>query len=311
MKRRWLALIGILALGSGASRDGCSGNHREPGARPRPSQIVLLGTGNPNADPERSGPAVAIVVGSEAYLVDCGPGVVRRAAAAERMGIRALTASNLKRVFVTHLHSDHTLGLPDLMFSPWVLEREEPLQVYGPPGIRAMVDHLQAAYAQDIRIRIDGLEQANTTGYQVEVHEILPGVVYQDANVKVRAFAVDHGSWEHAYGFRFETPDRVIVLSGDTVPSDNLIRHARGCDVLLHEVYSHEKYSGRPAKWQKYHAAFHTSTRELADLARKINPGLLILYHQLFWGATDADLVREIRETYPGPVVSGNDLDVY
>ncbi len=81
--------------------------------------------------------------------------------------------------------------------------------------------------------------------------------------------------------------------------------------MLLHEVYSHEKYSGRPAKWRKYHAAFHTSTRELADLARQINPGLLILYHQLFWGATDADLVREIRETYSGPVVSGNDLDVY
>ncbi len=81
--------------------------------------------------------------------------------------------------------------------------------------------------------------------------------------------------------------------------------------MLLHEVYSHERYTGRPAKWQKYHAAFHTSTRELADLARQINPGLLILYHQLFWGATDADLIREIREIYPGPVVSGNDLDVY
>ena len=311
MKRRLLALIGILALGSGASRDACSGNHREPAARPRPSHIVLLGTGNPNADPERSGPAVAIVVGDEAYLVDCGPGVVRRAAAAEWLGVRALTASNLKRVFVTHLHSDHTLGLPDLMFSPWVLEREEPLRVYGPPGIRAMVDHLQAAYAEDVRVRIEGLEQANTTGYQVEVHEILPGIVYQDANVKVRAFAVEHGSWEHAYGFRFETPDRVIVLSGDTAPSDNLIRHAQGCDVLLHEVYSHERYSGRPPQWQKYHAAFHTSTRELADIARQINPGLLILYHQLFWGATDVDLIREIREIYPGPVVSGNDLDVY
>jgi ribonuclease BN (tRNA processing enzyme) len=141
------------------------------------TRLVLLGSGTPNADPDRSGPAVAVVVNGAAYLVDAGPGVVRRAAAAERRGIAALAVKNLRIVFVTHLHSDHTLGLPDLIFTPWVLEREAPLEVYGPAGVKAMTDHLLAAYAQDVRIRLEGLEPVNETGHRVQAHEIAPGVV--------------------------------------------------------------------------------------------------------------------------------------
>ena len=115
------------------------------------TRIVMLGTGTPNADPERSGPAVAIVRSGTAYLVDAGPGIVRRAAtAARRHRMHALEASQLRIVFLTHLHSDHTLGLPDLILSPWTLERHEPLVVYGPPGTKAMVDHILAAYSADI-----------------------------------------------------------------------------------------------------------------------------------------------------------------
>lgn len=275
------------------------------------TRIILLGTGTPHADPDRSGPAVAIVVKGIPYLVDCGPGVVRRAAAAHRMGVDAMDVANLKTLFVTHLHSDHTLGYPDLIFTPWVLGRDEPLKVYGPPGIRAMTEHIHRAYRQDIRIRLDGLEPANAVGFNVDVHEIQPGVIYTDDRVTVRAFRVRHGSWDHAFGFRFETPDRIIVISGDTVPTASLVENARGCDVLIHEVYSQAGFEKRPPQWKRYHARFHTSSVELARLANEIKPGLLILYHQLYWGATNEELLREIRALYGGKVVSGADLDIY
>ncbi len=275
------------------------------------TQVILLGTGTPNADPDRSGPAVAVVENETPYLVDCGPGIVRRAAAAKRKGVTGLDAPNLERVFITHLHSDHTLGLPDLIFTPWVLGRDTPLEIYGPPGTSEMAEHLVAAYRQDIRIRIDGLEPANPNGYQVNVHEIEPGIVYRDDNVIVKAFPVRHGSWKHAFGYRFETADRTIVISGDTAPCQSLIDHAEGCDILIHEVYSAKAFKERPPEWQRYHAAFHTSTKELAEIATQVRPGLLVLTHQLFWGTTEGDLLAEIRESYDGPVVSGRDLDKY
>jgi len=284
----------------------------QPAATPPPvTRLVLLGTGTPNADPDRWGPAVAVVVNDTPYLVDCGPGIVRRAAAAFRNGVTALDAPKLDRLFVTHLHSDHTLGYPDLIFSPWVLGRVQPLQAYGPPGTQSMTDHLLKAYAEDIQIRLDGLEPANADGYKVNVTEIQPGIVYEDENVKVFAFPANHGNWKHAFGFRFETPDKTIVISGDTGPNPALIEAAKGCDILVHEVYSHERFQGRPAVWQQYHSKFHTSTRELAMIAKATKPKLLVLYHQLFWGANDADLVGEIRESYKGAVVSGKDLDVF
>jgi hypothetical protein len=169
------------------------------------TQVVVLGTGTPVADPDRSGPAVALVVNDRAYLVDCGPGVVRRAAAAERNGIKALHVQNITTVFFTHLHSDHTLGYPDLILSPWVLGRTEPLAAYGPKGLQDMTDNIEKAWRKDIDVRRNGLEHANATGYKVNVHEISPGVVFQDANVKVTAFLVKHGSCDTAFGYRFDT----------------------------------------------------------------------------------------------------------
>jgi len=275
------------------------------------TQVVMLGTGTPNADPDRSGPSVAVVVNGRAYLVDCGPGVVRRAAAAARNGTAALAAQKLGIVFITHLHSDHTTGLPDLILAPWVLERKTPLEVYGPVGVRSMAEHILAAWAEDIRVRNEGLEPEKSDGWQVHAHEVAPGPVYQDANVKVSAFMVTHANWRHAYGYRFETADRVIVISGDTRPSDALAAAAAGCDILVHEVYSAEKFQTRPVEWQRYHADAHTSTTELAALATKVKPRLLVLYHQLYWGTDDAGLVREVHRGYDGAVVSGRDLEVY
>ena len=276
------------------------------------TRLVLLGTGTPNADPERWGPAVAVVVDGESYLVDAGPGIVRRAAAASAKGVPGLGPEALQRVFITHLHSDHTLGLPDLMFSPWVLDRPVPLDVYGPPGLEAMTDSLESAWQQDIAMRLFGLEPRSDRNYRAIPHEIEPGLAYEDSRVRIEAIPVAHGTWPHAFGFRFETPDRTIVISGDARPSHSVVEACDGCDILAHEVYSTTTFVTRPPAWQTYHASFHTSTTELAELAAKARPELLVLYHQLFWGATDADLEREIRAAgYDGRVVSGRDLDIF
>ena len=274
------------------------------------TSVVILGTGTPNADPDRSGPAVAVVVNDRAYLVDFGPGVVRRAAAAAKRGIRALAPSRIAVAFLTHLHSDHTAGYPDLILTPWVLGRVTPLRVYGPPGLRNMTKHLLAAYDADIRERIDGLEGANPTGWQVETHEIEAGFVYADDSVRVEALPARHGSWP-AFSYRFTTADRTVVISGDTAPHDAIGANYAGCDVLVHEVYSTAGFQRRPAKWQRYHAVVHTSAQELARIAAVVRPGLLVLYHQLFWGETPDSLLDEIAQIYDGPVVSANDLDVY
>jgi ribonuclease BN (tRNA processing enzyme) len=244
------------------------------------------------------------------YLVDAGPGVVRRAAAARQAGVAGLAVDRLDRLFVTHLHSDHTAGLADLVLTPWVMGRHDPLELYGPPGIHAMTQHILAAYQEDIRERLDGLEPANSTGWRARVSEIEPGVVYQDNNVTVEAFSVNHGSWP-AFGYTFRTPDRTIVISGDTATPNEKLDAYRGCDVLIHEVQSSLGLERRSPAWRRYHASFHTSARELAEVASRARPGLLILYHQLFHGVSEQTLLDEIQQRYDGPVVSGKDLQVY
>jgi ribonuclease BN (tRNA processing enzyme) len=282
-----------------------------PHAQPR-TRVVMLGTGTPNADPDRDGPAVAVVVDETSYLVDFGVGVVRRAAAAERSGIKALAPTNLTRAFATHLHSDHTLGLADLILTPWILERATPLTLYGPRGLRAMTTHLLAAYADDLRIRTRGGEPAHQYNPRlVTVHEITPGVVYRDALVTVTAFAVPHGAWPQAFGYRFQTPDRTVVISGDTGPDSHIGDQCRRCDVLVHEVYSGAGFAKRPPEWQAYHSRYHTSARELGAIASRAQPALLVLYHQLIWSSTEDELLKEVRSAYDGKVVSAHDLDVF
>ena len=275
------------------------------------TRVLMLGTGTPNADPERSGPAVAILVNDRVYLVDSGPGIVRRAAAAEKKGVPGIKVEGLTHVFLTHLHSDHTLGLPDLMFTPWVLERPEALHVYGPKGTKRMVRLIEEAWRDDIHLRTHSLEPKHKGPYQAIAAEINEGVVYQDKNVTVTAFRVPHTAWKKAYGYIFRTADRKIVISGDCTPNDAIVRACNGCDVLVHEVYSAEKLPTRPPEWQRYHRQSHTSTTELANIANKARPKLLVLYHQLSWGPTDEELMKEVKRGYSGEVRSGRDLEVY
>jgi len=286
----------------------------------RQTRVVLLGTGNPAADPDRSGPATAIVVNDTPYLVDFGPGVIRRAkgAVVER-GITALEPTNLRVAFATHLHSDHTVGFPDLIFSPWTLGRRVPLEVYGPAGMAAMTAHILEAYRVDIETRTnqDGNQRGFPDGHKVNAHEIRPGVVYKDANVTVTAFATKHAM--ESYGYRFDTADRRIVISGDTNPTQATIDACHGCDVLIHEVNTIESVAKRDATFQAFAAKYHTSTDQLAELAARAKPRLLVLYHHSIalrpgvtaTASTPDQLFREISSRYAGQFVVGRDLDVY
>ena len=279
------------------------------------TQVVLLGTGTPRPEPARSGPATAIVVNDSAYLVDAGPGIVRRATAAYEKGIAALAADRLTTAFITHLHSDHTVGIPDLIFTTWVQGRRAPLKMYGPDGLEAMIGHIMLAWRDDIDIRTKGLERRSTTGLTVDAHDVTPGVVYKDANVTVTAFQNTHGEFKQTFGYRFQTADRSIVISGDTNPSATLVDHCRKCDVLIHEVFSEDYRPADMANWLEYRSKYHTTTTQLAEIANKTQPGLLILHHRGVGprgrGISDEQYLAEIRRTYAGKVVVGNDLDVY
>ena len=275
------------------------------------TQLVLLGTGTPFANPSTSGPSLAIVVNNVSYIVDCGPGVVRRAEQANQKGIKALAAENLKKLFITHLHSDHTAGYADIIFTPAVLDRNAPLEVYGPLGLKNMTSHILQAYIEDINIRINGLEKGDKNGYKVNVHEVGAGIIYKDSNIIVKAFKVKHGSWKSALGFRFETADKTIVVSGDCTYSEDLIKNAKDCDILVHEVYSEEGLNNREQRWKDYHSTFHTSTSQLAAIANIVKPKLLVLTHQLTFGTSLTSLMEELTKKYKGPVANGNDLDIY
>src|SRR5215472_15920502 len=244
------------------------------------TKVVLLGTGTPIPDPDRSGPATAIVVGDSAYLVDFGPGVVRRAEAAllER-GIKALEPGNLKMAFVTHLHSDHTAGYSDLILTGWTSGRNTSLEVYGPTGLKAMTEHILEAYRIDIgtRTNAEGNQRAISNGWKVNAHEIKPGIIYKDANVTVTAFPTKHAM--ESYGYRFDTYDRRIVISGDTSPTEEIIKACSGCDILVHDTQTVDLYSKMPERLHSFVAKYHTTSAQLAVLATEAKPKLLVTYH--------------------------------
>ncbi len=305
-----LAWLGMLTLATGQA----SAQRVFPGGPPMPggdsTVVVMLGTGMPVPDPAASGPATAVVVGHRVFLFDAGPGVMRRIAAA------GLPIDGVTAAFITHLHSDHTLGYPDLIFTSWVMGRRMPLAVYGPPGLQRMTDLLIAAWAEDTLIRVTGLEHDAPGGYRVTVHEVRGGVVYDSAGVRVTAIAVQHGSWPYAFAYRVDTRGRSIVISGDTRYSEALAKAAAGVDVLVHEVYPQSRLQGeqRPGgeDWPLYMRSFHTSDVEVGKLAAQAGPRLVVLTHVVWMGGTPDELIAGVRRGgYRGRVVVARDLDRY
>jgi ribonuclease BN (tRNA processing enzyme) len=288
---------------------GAQGSSSTLDAAPHGPFVVFLGTGTPGPTPDRQGPSLAVVAEGKAYLVDVGTGVVRQANAAYLKGVGALAPRGLSIAFVTHLHSDHTMGLPDLILTPWVLGRTEPLELYGPPGIASMADNILKAYEQDIPIRISGLEHANETGYKVHAHEIAPGVAYRDGAVKVTAYAVKHGSWPLALGYRFDASGKSIVISGDTAPAESVVENCNGCDLLIHEVYLDlpEHGGNSSEQWARYMSSFHTSATELADIATRAHAKTLAATHLV---GDPGALAETLKKGYAGRVIIAHDLEV-
>lgn len=275
------------------------------------TQLVLLGTGTPIPERNSLGPASAIIANNRSYLIDAGVGIVRQAQAAYERGIDSLQPTKLHTVFLTHLHSDHTMGLPDLIFTPWIIGNDKGLDIYGPPGTKKMVTYLLLAWEDDVSIRQQGKSPTESITSKIRVHEIQPGTFFKNNSIEVTAFPVKHGDWEHAYGYQFVTDDKKIVISGDTSPTDTVSNACNGCDILLHEVFSAKGFKIGPPAWKNYHSRYHTSTVALAKLAAVAKPKQLILYHKLFFGQTEEGLVKEITDIYAGQVHLGHDLDVY
>ncbi len=331
MKITWVLCCSLLVLAMPAD------SAQQPASQPPKehttrTRVVLLGTGTPVPDPDRSGPATAIVVDDDAYLVDFGPGVVRRAkeAVLERH-ITALEPANLKVAFATHLHSDHTAGYPDLILTGWTAGRRIPLEVYGPKGLQSMTENILKAYRIDIETRTnaEGDQRGNPDAWNVNAHEIKSGVIYRDAKVTVTASPTKHAM--ESYGYRFDTPDRRIVISGDTNPTEETIKACNGCDVLIHEARTLEMFDNLPEISHSFGAKNHTTSEQLAALATKAKPGLLIIYHAwISWWPNIAPsnghgfalstgelhsspdvLQKEIGLRYSGSFVIGRDLDVF
>ena len=273
------------------------------------TKVILLGTGTPHPSIKNRGPATAVVYNNRVFLFDVGSGVMDQVSGAN------LPISGPEATFITHLHSDHTLGYADLILTTWIMGRTKRLEIYGPIGLERMTNLLLDSYSEDINIRINGLEKEKPDIYKVNVHEIDEGVVYDSADVKVTAFRVLHGNWNFAFGYRIDTPDKSIIISGDTRPCENLINYAKNCDILIHEVYPANRLhiEDRPGGelWPQYCKEFHTSDIELGQIAAEVKPGKLILSHIVRMGASDEELINNIRKGgYNGVVIIGEDLEV-
>lgn len=278
------------------------------------TRLVVLGTGTPVFDYQRAGAGIAIVHKGQAYIFDAGRGTVQRAIeASQRLGITELDPLRVCCLFLTHLHSDHIHDYATLASSSW-WRRQSKLKSWGPVGLGDLTEHMNRMLAVEATLRIAGTPREGITlldGQQVEATEIEPGVVFRKDDLQIEAFTVPHGEIKPALGYKITTADKSIVISGDTTYSEEIIKQAKGVDLLFHEVASRKGLASRPEFWQRYHSASHTPTDELARVASQARPKKLVLYHILFFGSTELELLEEIRAGYDGTVVLAHDLDTF
>jgi ribonuclease Z len=266
-------------------------------------RVTLLGTGDPRPIIDRFGPSILVEAGSEKLLIDVGRG------AAQRFAQTGSSFGDLTGVFLTHLHSDHVVGLPDVWLTGWLMSRRPaPLEVWGPAGTADMAAHLEAAYRfdRDIRARDDGTPAG---GGRLLAHDVGEGVVLDRNGVKVTAFEVDHSPVRPALGYRVDFGGRAVVLSGDTRHSPNLIRFARAADLLIHEVAAAADSDLAQSERLRAVIGHHTTPQQAGDVFRRAAPRLAVYSHlTLFSGLSPEDVVRLTRQTYTGPLVVGEDL---
>jgi ribonuclease Z len=270
-------------------------------------KVTLLGTGSPPPVMNRFGPSILVEAGGGKFLFDAGRGALQRLA---QLGVRWQDVDGL---FLTHLHSDHVVGFPDLWLTGWLVGagRSRPLHVWGPRGTRKMMSHLEQAYEYDIRIRLYD-DRASPDGVVILVEDIGEGVVHEKGGVKITAFDVDHTPVKPAFGYRIDHAGRSVVLSGDTRVSENLIRHAQGVDLLVHEVASPETFqrAGAPPERAKSVVAHHVTPEQAGEVFSRTKPKLAVYSHIVLPTATEQDLLPSTRKTYSGPLEVGEDLMV-
>jgi ribonuclease Z len=267
--------------------------------------VVLLGTGvGPVVNLQQYGASTLVEAGGLRFLFDCGRGATFRLAQA------GVPLGSITRVFLTHLHSDHVIQLPDLLLTGWAAgKRTVPFTVWGPAGTRDMMVHLQRAFRFDIHTRRDVDERFPAAGIEVVSHDITKdGVVFSEHGVTVTAFRVDHGLVTPAFGYRVNFRGRSVVLSGDTRVSENLVRHARGTDVLIHEVIDPEALRSRPDRPPPATidaiVAHHTTPEEAGRVFQRVAPRLAVYSH----APNTARVLAQTRTTYDGPLQGAEDL---
>ena len=275
-------------------------------------KVTLLGTGTPIPDPDRFGPSTLVEAGNQKLLFDAGRGATIRL---RQISFDGRRMSKIDALFLTHYHSDHTLGIPDLWLTGWLgNSRKEPFRLIGPVGAKSLMANLESAYALDIKIRLED-EKLPPEGIATVVEEFeKDGVVYDKDGVKVIAFTVDHGAAiKPAVGYRIEYKGRAVVISGDTRYDQNVIKYGTGVDLLIHEVcvVRPELLSNPYIKRVVDH---HTTPREAGQVFSLAKPKLAVYSHIVFLAsdkvprATVDDIVAGTRETYDGPLQVGEDL---
>ena len=276
------------------------------------TQVVILGTGTPIPDAFRAGSSIAIVHKGESYLFDVGAGAVRQATIARyKYDIPSLYPSQICCVFLSHLHSDHTMDLSELAHTLW-WRRNTGLQAWGPTGIAQIANGLDEIIAVDADFRINGIQPvANPDGFRITHRDIAPGSLFQKEDLTIEAFLVNHGDINPAFGFKVTTEDLSLVISGDTAYSDVVAEKARGVDILFHEVISRQGLEQNSPGFQRYHNSVHTTSDEVARLASIAQPKKLVLYHGLFYGTEESTVLEEIEALYEGNVFLARDLDMF
>jgi len=268
-------------------------------------RVTLLGTGAPPPVLDRFGPSTLVEAGKEKFIFDAGRGAMQRL---HQLGI---PFADITGVFLTHHHSDHVVGFVDLWLTGWIGRpwgmRKTPLRVWGPDGTKQMMEHLPRAFHVDIRVRS---HHYPPEGAQLEADIINEGMVYDRNGVRIFAFVVDHGGAElPAFGYRINYRGHSVVLSGDTTFNENLIHHAQGADLLVHEVTAAAGAAVENKEQLKRIAAYHTTTDQAGTVFSRVQPKLAVYNHLLLFGGAKAeDLIPATRAHYAGPLVVGEDL---
>lgn len=273
-------------------------------------KVTLLGTGTPVPLMRRFGPSILIQAANENFVFDCGRG------ATQRLSQLNIAASEVDKFFLTHLHSDHVVGIPDLWLTGWIMGRVTPFRIWGPSGTRDMMTHLEKAFEIDVRIRRDLDEQFAPLGVQVKAQDIKQGDIYEKNGVRIIPFDVDHGHVKPAFGYRIEYQDRVVVLSGDTRYSENLIKFGNSSDLIIHEVVAPQSLrarritEGRNSDQSERIIGHHTTPKEVGKIFSKLQPKLAVYSHIVGGPGTEEEVDLDTRSTYSGPFTIGEDLTV-